>query len=93
MDERTTSAESNDWFAIINVLAGLALFAALVEFAGFVVAAAALFVLVSRGFGSKRLLLDASIGLILAAAIFALFVRALGLFLPVGMLFSGLLGR
>jgi putative tricarboxylic transport membrane protein len=93
VDDRATSTEPNDWSAIVSVLAGLALFAALVEFAGFVIAAAALFVLVSRGFGSKRLPLDASIGLILAAAIFVLFVRGLGLFLPAGTLFSGLLGR
>jgi putative tricarboxylic transport membrane protein len=84
--------EANDWTAILYVLAGLALFAVLVESAGFVIAAAALFVSVARGFGSRRLLLDASIGLVLAAAIFVLFVRGLGLFLPAGMIFSGLSG-
>ena len=84
--------EPNDWLAISYVLAGLALFAALVEPAGFVIAASALFVSVSRGFGSTRLLVDASIGLVLAAAIFVLFVRGLGLYLPGGTLFSGFFG-
>ena len=85
--------ESNDWSAIAYVLLGLVLFGMLVEPVGFVIAAAALFVAVSRGFGSRRLLLDAAIGLVLAAAIYALFVRALGLYLPGGTLFSALLGR
>jgi putative tricarboxylic transport membrane protein len=84
--------EPNDWLAIIYVLAGLGLFGLLVESAGFVIAAAALFVSVSRGFGSTRPVVDVSIGLVLAAAIFVLFVSGLGLYLPGGTLFSRFLG-
>jgi putative tricarboxylic transport membrane protein len=85
--------EPNDWNAMAYVLLGLALFGMLVDPGGFVIAAATLFVAVSRGFGSRRLLLDAAVGLVLAAAIYALFVRGLGLYLPGGTLFSALLGR
>jgi putative tricarboxylic transport membrane protein len=84
--------EPNDWSAIIYVLMGLALFGLLVESAGFVIAAAALFVSVSRGFGSTRPVVDVSIGVMLAAAIFVLFVRGLGLYLPGGTLFSRFFG-
>jgi putative tricarboxylic transport membrane protein len=85
--------EPNDWSAMADVLLGLALFSMLVEPVGFVMAAATLFAAVSRGFGSRRLILDAAVGLVLAAAIYALFVRGLGLYLPGGTLFSALLGR
>ena len=80
--------EPNDWKAMAFVLAGLVLFGMLVEPLGFVIAAAALFVSVSRGFGSERLLLDAAIGITLGAVIYILFARVLGLFLPGGSLFS-----
>jgi putative tricarboxylic transport membrane protein len=58
-------AEPNNWKAMAFVLAGLLLFGILVEPLGFVIAAAALFVSVSRGFGSERLVLDAAIGVLL----------------------------
>ena len=85
--------EPNDWSGMAYVLLGLALFGMLVEPVGFVIAAATLFVAVSCGFGSRRLLLDVALGLVLAIAIYALFVRGLGLYLPGGTLFSALLGR
>jgi putative tricarboxylic transport membrane protein len=76
--------------AVGYVLGGLAVFGALVESAGFVVAEAALFAFVARGFGARQLLLNGAIGLALAGAIFLLFVHGLGLSLPGGMLFSAL---
>jgi putative tricarboxylic transport membrane protein len=86
--ERAAVDEPSDWTAIGIVLAGLVLFGALVEGAGFVVAAAALFTTVARGFGSTRPQVDAAVGLVLAGTIYLLFVQALDLYLPGGSLFS-----
>jgi putative tricarboxylic transport membrane protein len=82
-----------DWKAIAFVLAGLLLFGLLVEPLGFVVAAAALFVSVSRGFGSRRVMLDTAIGIVLGAAIYFLFARVLGLYLPSGTLLTTFIGH
>ena len=86
--ERAAVDEPGDWTAIALVLAGLVLFGALVEGAGFVVAAAALFTAVARGFGSTRPQVDVVVGLVLAGTIYLLFVHALDLYLPGGSLFS-----
>lgn len=75
-------AAAIDWRSLGYILGGLALFAAAVETLGFVVAAAVLFIAVARGFGSARVLRDAVIGLVLAGAVFAVFVYGLGLDLP-----------
>jgi putative tricarboxylic transport membrane protein len=85
-------AEPNNWKSITFVLGGLLLFGILVEPLGFVIAAAALFVSVSRGFGSDRLALDAAIGVALGTAIYILFARVLGLYLPGGSLLSAFAG-
>ena len=92
-DHAERPAEPNDWKAIAIVLAGLLLFGMLVEPFGFVIAAAALFVSVSRGFGSERLALDAAIGVALGATIYFLFARVLGLYLPGGSLLSAFAGQ
>jgi putative tricarboxylic transport membrane protein len=92
-DHREPPAEPSDWKAMAFVLAGLLLFGMLVEPLGFMIAAAALFVSVSRGFGSERLALDAAIGVALGAAIYFLFARVLGLYLPGGSLLSALAGQ
>jgi putative tricarboxylic transport membrane protein len=92
-DGSAEADEPNDWRAMAFVLAGLVLFGVLVEPLGFVIAAAVLFVAVSRGFGSRRLLLDAAIGAALGAMIYVLFARILGLFLPGGSLFSAVAGQ
>ena len=86
-------AEPNDWKAMAFVLAGLLLFGMLVEPLGFMIAAAALFVFVSRGFGSERLALDAAIGFALGGAIYFLFAQVLGLYLPGGSLLSAFAGQ
>jgi putative tricarboxylic transport membrane protein len=92
-DHGERSAEPNDWKAIAFVLVGLLLFGMLVEPLGFVIAAAALFVSVSRGFGSERVALDAAIGVALGATIYFLFARVLGLYLPGGSLLSAFAGQ
>jgi len=59
---------------------------ALIHTAGFVLAAAALFACIARGFGSRRLLRDAAIGLLLGLAVFVFFVHLLNVNLPAGWL-------
>jgi len=68
------------------VSAGLAAQMALIRDAGFVVAAAALFCGVARGFGSTRPLRDAAIGFLLGLAVYLFFVRVLSVSLPGGWL-------
>jgi putative tricarboxylic transport membrane protein len=68
------------------VSAGLFLHMALIGWAGFVVAGAALFFCVARGFGSRRIARDIAIGLVLALAIYLFFVKLLNVSLPAGWL-------
>jgi putative tricarboxylic transport membrane protein len=70
------------------VSAGLFAQMALIQHAGFVVAATALFSCVSRGFGSTRPARDAALGFVLALAIYLFFVRFLNVSLPAGWLAS-----
>jgi putative tricarboxylic transport membrane protein len=59
---------------------------ALIGWAGFVIAGTALFWCVARGFGSRRTLRDAVIGLALALGIYLFFVKLLNVNLPAGWL-------
>jgi putative tricarboxylic transport membrane protein len=68
------------------VSAGLFAQMALINTAGFVLAAAALFACVARGFGSGRWLRDSAIGLLLGLGVFLFFVRFLNVNLPAGWL-------
>jgi putative tricarboxylic transport membrane protein len=72
--------------AFLWVAAGLAAQMALIHTAGFPIAAAALFVCVARGFGSRRPGRDALIGMGLGLAVFLFFVRFLNVNLPAGWL-------
>ncbi|MBA3477272.1 MAG: tripartite tricarboxylate transporter TctB family protein [Lautropia sp.] len=72
--------------AFLWVLAGLAVQMALMHTAGFVIAAAGLFLCVARGFGSDRPLRDLVGGLVMGLAIFLFFVRLLNVNLPAGLL-------
>lgn len=72
--------------AFLWVVAGLAAQMALIHTAGFVLAAAALFACVARGFGSRRWLRDLVGGLVLGLAVFAFFVHFLNVNLPAGWL-------
>jgi putative tricarboxylic transport membrane protein len=87
-------AEANppvdDWWGLAQTGAGLVLFCLLVEGAGFVIAATALFAAVAFAFGSRRIV-DAAIGFALAAATFAVFKFGLGLNLPAGQWFRPIL--
>jgi putative tricarboxylic transport membrane protein len=66
------------------VSAGLFAHMALIGWAGFIVAAAVLFVLVARGFGSRRALRDGAIGVALALAVYLFFTQVLNVGLPAG---------
>jgi putative tricarboxylic transport membrane protein len=68
------------------VAGGLVAQMALIHTAGFVIAAAALFTCVARGFGSPRWLRDAGIGLALGLGVFSFFVHFLNVNLPAGWL-------
>lgn len=72
--------------AFLWVSAGLVAHMALINVAGFVLAAAALFACVARGFGSRRGLRDLAIGLALGLGVFAFFVYFLNVNLPAGWL-------
>lgn len=71
-------------FAWVSV--GLFAHMALIQTGGFVLAGAALFACVARGFGSPRLARDLAIGFILALAVFMFFVLLLTVSLPAGWL-------
>ena len=68
------------------VSAGLFAQMLLIHWAGFVIAQAALFACVARGFGSSRAARDLAIGLVLGLGVFFFFVRFLNVNLPAGWL-------
>jgi putative tricarboxylic transport membrane protein len=68
------------------VSGGLFLHMALIGWAGFIVAGTVLFACVARGFGSARWLRNVVVGLALAVAIYAFFVKLLNVNLPAGWL-------
>jgi putative tricarboxylic transport membrane protein len=73
-----------DWLAVALVSAGLIAQLFLLETIGWIPATTILFVATTRAFGSRRLMLDAVIGLVLASLAFVVFNYGLGLDLPVG---------
>jgi len=90
IDEAEEASRPLSWPAFAWVTAGLIGYGLLVEHAGFILASTLLFVLVARGFNSRRWLLNAFTGVVLAFVIFAIFNYGLGLTLPAGIL-KGLL--
>lgn len=85
-DEAAEAALPMDWRAFAWVSAGILVYGVFVERAGFLIASTILFSMVARGFASRRWLLNACLGLVLAAIIFAIFNYGLGLQLPAGVL-------
>jgi putative tricarboxylic transport membrane protein len=86
VDETAEEAMPMDWLAFGWVTAGIILYGLLIEHAGFIIASTLLFVFVARGFYSRRWLLNAGVGVLLAAIVFAIFNYGLGLTLPAGVL-------
>jgi putative tricarboxylic transport membrane protein len=72
--------------AFLWVTGGLVAQMVLIQHAGFVIAAAALFACVARGFGSARVARDFAIGLAIGLGVFFFFVRLLNVGLPAGWL-------
>jgi len=72
--------------AFVWVSVGLFAQMALIQSGGFVLAGAALFACVARGFGSPRFARDFGIGVIITVAVFAFFVLVLTVNLPAGWL-------
>ena len=84
VDEEAEAKLPLDWISFAWVTAGIFAYGLLVERLGFIIASAVLFVFVARSFASRRWALNAVVGLVLAAAIFAIFTYGLGLMLPAG---------
>ena len=82
----TVEDQQTDWGAVAVIAAGLILHMNLLKPAGFVPAAAVLFLSVTFAFGSRRYLRDAAVGLVLAAVAYLSFTKLLGLQLPAGLL-------
>jgi len=76
--------DAPDWMAFGIISAGVILHMIVIGWAGFIIASTLLFVLIARGFGSKRILRDALIAVVLATVVFFIFTLALGLALPKG---------
>ncbi|MFO7297489.1 MAG: tripartite tricarboxylate transporter TctB family protein [Pseudomonadota bacterium] len=90
--EGAAQTPENDWPSFLTALAGPTLFLLTVEPLGFAVATALLFAAVARAFGSRRLILDLGIGILIGAVILVAFSYGLGLVLPLGSVFDSLLG-
>ncbi|HEX5128488.1 MAG TPA: tripartite tricarboxylate transporter TctB family protein [Usitatibacter sp.] len=86
VDEEAEAKVPMDWLSFAWVSGGILAYGLLIEHLGFVFASASLFVMVARGFNSRRWLLNALVGLVLASAVFAVFNYGLGLTLPAGVL-------
>ena len=86
IDEEAEARMPMHWASFGWVSAGIIAYGLLIERAGFILASILLFLLVARGFGSRRWALNAASGAVLAALIFAIFTYGLGLTLPAGLL-------
>jgi putative tricarboxylic transport membrane protein len=80
-----------DWLAVAFVSAGLVAQMLLLEWIGWIPATTLLFVAAARAFGSRRLLIDAVIGVVLTSLAFVIFNYGLGLSLPIGTAIEDLL--
>jgi putative tricarboxylic transport membrane protein len=89
-EESMEGAPEFHWQAFVLIGLGLLLDILLIGHAGFIIASAVLFVCVARGFGSRRILHDTAIGLVLSLVVYVGFTRGLGLDLPAGV-FDGIL--
>jgi len=76
--------DTPDWPAFAIVSVGILLHMAVIGWAGFIIASTLLFVLIARGFGSRRPGRDAVIAVLLAVVVFFIFTLGLGLSLPKG---------
>lgn len=75
-----------NWITLALMALGLILFAALVQPAGFAIAAAVMFAVCSTAMGARNILLNLVIGIVLGTAVFLVFDTWLGVRLPEGWL-------
>lgn len=85
-EDSVEGAPAFDWHAFLLIGVGLILQMLLIDRAGFVTASTVLFVCVARAFGSRRILHDTAIGLVLTVIVYVGFTHGLGLDLPAGVL-------
>ncbi len=76
--------DAPDWVSFGIISAGVILHMVIIGWAGFIIASTLLFVLIARGFGSRRIVRDAIIAILLATVVFFIFTLGLGLSLPKG---------
>ncbi|MEU8608520.1 tripartite tricarboxylate transporter TctB family protein [Actinoplanes sp. NPDC048791] len=76
--------EKPGWWSPAGVVASLVGFAVALEYAGFVVSAAAFVVVVSRVLGSRHLVRDVIVAVLLPTVVYLVFTRLLDIFLPAG---------
>lgn len=86
VDEEAEARLPMHWASFAWVSGGLIAYGLLIERLGFILASIVLFLLVARGFGSRRWLLNTVSAAVLAVVIFAVFTYGLGLTLPPGVL-------
>lgn len=84
VDEEAEVHLPMDWKAFAWVSGGIIAYGLLVEPLGFILASVILYIAVARSFGSRRWLLNAAVGAVLAVFIFVVFNYGLGLNLPMG---------
>lgn len=84
--DRPPEEESGDWAAFGILSAGVILHMVSIGWAGFILASTFLFILIARGFGSRRLLRDAAVGILVSGVAYLTFTYGLGLKLPGGLL-------
>lgn len=77
-----------NWLTLFLLAVALTVFALLVEPAGFAIAAGTMFAISSTAMGSKNILMNIIIGLVLGTAVFFVFDTWLGVRLPEGWLSS-----
>lgn len=90
VDEAAEAKMPMHWSSFAWVSAGITGYGLAIEHAGFILASTLLFVLVARGFASRRWVSNTVVGAVLAVAVFALFNYGLGLTLPAGWLSAAL---
>jgi putative tricarboxylic transport membrane protein len=89
--EEVRDAPPTNWRALALLGAGLLANVALIGPLGFCLAASVQFVLVAAAFGSKRLVRDAVLALVLTLAVWFGFVELLGVNIGAGLLEGGIL--
>ena len=86
VDEEAEVHLPMDWIAFAWVSGGIIAYGVLIEYLGFIFSSTILFVMVARGFNSRRWILNVVTGVVLASIVYAIFNYGLGLTLPAGVL-------